>query len=180
MCCNSPRRISTLREELPESIHTSSVSLDLATASAPVQFAGFTSDQSSAADFSNHTLEPCCSMSLATLQMISFVKNRLAVCVVKRGQWHAPTALAADAPIGTRLHGAFDAVDAPVGNPRHAVNLGEGEFEMFGKRMLLACRFLRRADNRVHLTFQNWLNENPARRRIPHARRVRSTERGQF
>ena len=56
---SSGRRISTAREDEPESIHTSSVSLDLATASAPFQSFGFTSDQSSAADFSNQTFEPC-------------------------------------------------------------------------------------------------------------------------
>src|ERR1017187_7626264 len=62
---NSFRRCKTAREELPESIHTSSVSLDLLMASAPFQSFGFTSDQSSAADFSNHTFEPCFSTNLA-------------------------------------------------------------------------------------------------------------------
>jgi hypothetical protein len=58
LCCSSARRINTARDDDPESIHTSSVSLDLLTASAPFQSFGFTSDQSSAADFSNQTFEP--------------------------------------------------------------------------------------------------------------------------
>src|SRR5690242_13579554 len=66
-CCNSARRIKTARDDEPESIHTSSVSLDLATASTPFQFAGFTSAHSSAADFSNQMFEPLFSMRSATL-----------------------------------------------------------------------------------------------------------------
>src|SRR5450756_1078986 len=54
------------------------------------------------------------------------VEDRVTVRIVKRGDRHAPSALATDAPVGTRLHRAFDAVDARVGNPFHAVNLGEG------------------------------------------------------
>jgi peroxiredoxin len=69
-CCSSARRINTERDELPESIHTSSVSLDLAAASAPFQPFGFTSDQSSAADFSNQTFEPCFSIKSAVLRTI--------------------------------------------------------------------------------------------------------------
>src|SRR4051812_30420937 len=56
---SSGRRINTARDELPESIQTSRVSLDLATASAPFQSMGFTVAQSSAADFSNQMFEPC-------------------------------------------------------------------------------------------------------------------------
>ena len=56
-------------ERMPESIHTSKVSLDLATTSAPGQLAGLTRAQISAADCSNHTLEPCFSMRSATLRM---------------------------------------------------------------------------------------------------------------
>ena len=110
-------RAITAREEVPESIHTSRVSLDLATASAPVQLAGLTRAQSSAADCSNHTLEPCFSMRSAMLRMIARIQDRPAFGVVERGQRHAPGTLAADAPVGTRLHGALDAVDAPVGDP---------------------------------------------------------------
>src|ERR1017187_10564407 len=53
------------------------------------------------------------------------IEDWLAFRVVERRNRHAPGALAADAPVGPRLHRAFDAVDAPVGNPLHAVNLGE-------------------------------------------------------
>src|SRR5208282_6579391 len=58
-CCSSARRINTAREDEPESIHTSSVSLDLAAAGGPFQSFGLTRDQSSAADFSNQMFEPC-------------------------------------------------------------------------------------------------------------------------
>ena len=54
------------------------------------------------------------------------VEDRFAFGVVKRGNRHAPGALARDAPVGTRLHRAFDAVDAPVRHPFDAVNFGEG------------------------------------------------------
>src|SRR5437868_403099 len=67
---SSARRISTAREEEPESIHTSRVSLDLLTASAPVHPLGFTSDQSSEADFSNQTLEPSFPNNSAAWRMI--------------------------------------------------------------------------------------------------------------
>jgi hypothetical protein len=53
------------------------------------------------------------------------VENRFAFGVVKRGNGHAPSALARDAPVGTGLHQAFDAIDAPVRHPFHAVNLGK-------------------------------------------------------
>src|SRR5262245_57655098 len=55
----SSRRAMTAREDDPESIHTSSVSADFFIGSAPLQSAGFTKDQSSLTDFSNHTFEPC-------------------------------------------------------------------------------------------------------------------------
>ena len=41
---------------------------------------------------------------------------------IKRRDRHAPCALAADAPVGTRLDGALDAVLAPVGHPLHTVD----------------------------------------------------------
>ena len=50
------------------------------------------------------------------------VEDRLALRRVKHGQRHAPTALAADAPVGARLDGAGDALDAPVGDPRRVVD----------------------------------------------------------
>ena len=77
-------RIKTAREEEPESIQTSSVSLDLATASAPFQSLGLTSDQSSAADFSNQTFEPCCSIRSAALRTISRVEDRRCLAHRKR------------------------------------------------------------------------------------------------
>ena len=67
----------TARDDEPESIHTSSVSLDLATASAPGQSFGFTSDQSSAADFSNQTLEPCFSIKSADVADDLGVEDRV-------------------------------------------------------------------------------------------------------
>ena len=54
------------------------------------------------------------------------VEDGFAFRVVERRDRHAPGALAADAPVGPGLHRAFDAVDAPVWNPLHAVNLGKG------------------------------------------------------
>src|SRR5688572_18374908 len=65
---NSLRCAVTERDDEPESIHTSSVSLDFAVASAPFQSAGFTSDQSSAALFSNQMCEPCFSISSAAFR----------------------------------------------------------------------------------------------------------------
>src|ERR1043166_600064 len=69
--CSSARRIRTARDDEPESIQTASVSLDLATAAAPFQSFGFRSDQSSPADFSNHTFAPCFSIKSAVLRMIA-------------------------------------------------------------------------------------------------------------
>src|SRR5258705_9483451 len=66
--CSYARCISTEREEDPESIQTSRVSLDLVAAAGPDQLAGRTAFHNSAADFSNHTFEPCCSTRLATLR----------------------------------------------------------------------------------------------------------------
>jgi hypothetical protein len=56
------------------------------------------------------------------------VENRFSLRVIKRGNRDAPGALPRDTPVGPGLHGALDAVDAPLGNPVHAVN--------FGKRLL--------------------------------------------
>src|SRR5579863_3893594 len=69
-CCSSFRRMRTAREDEPESIHTSSVSLDFATGSAPFQSEGFTEAHSSAMDVSNQALEPNCSNNFAVLRMI--------------------------------------------------------------------------------------------------------------
>src|SRR5688572_22382570 len=66
-CWSSGRRIRTEREEEPESIQTSRVSMDLEAGSGPDQSAGLTRDQSSAADFSNQMLEPCFSTRSAVL-----------------------------------------------------------------------------------------------------------------
>src|SRR5260370_40861445 len=69
-CWRSVRRISTEREEEPESIHTSSVSTDLVAASGPAQSGGFTAAHRSFADFSNQTLEPCLSIKSAAFRTI--------------------------------------------------------------------------------------------------------------
>src|SRR6266511_5316372 len=45
------------------------------------------------------------------------IKNGSALRVVERGNRYTPAPLAGDAPVGTRLDRAFDAVDAPFGNP---------------------------------------------------------------
>src|SRR3974390_2989678 len=66
----SGRAAMTAREEEPESIHTSSVSLDLLTASALFQPFGFKSDQSSPTDFSNQTCEPCFATKSAAFRTI--------------------------------------------------------------------------------------------------------------
>src|SRR5258708_6318964 len=67
---SSGRRIRTEREDEPESIHTSRVSLDLDAASGPAQPQGLTAAQSSPTDFSNQTLEPCFSIKSAALRTI--------------------------------------------------------------------------------------------------------------
>jgi hypothetical protein len=61
---------SRIATKLPESIHTSNVSLDLATASAPFQSFGRNNDQSSPADLSNQMFEPCFSIKPAALRTI--------------------------------------------------------------------------------------------------------------
>ena len=62
--------MSTERDDEPESIQTSSVSLDLAAASGPFQLAGLSAVHNSAALFSNQTFEPCCSTNAAALRTI--------------------------------------------------------------------------------------------------------------
>src|SRR5215207_618476 len=42
--------------------------------------------------------------------------------VIKRGDGHAPGSLARDAPIRARGHSRFNAVLAPIWNPRHGVD----------------------------------------------------------
>src|SRR5262245_28162693 len=68
-CCSAGCGMSTERDDDPESIHTSSVSADFAAASGPDQFFGRTSDQSSEADFSNQTFDPCCWTTSATARI---------------------------------------------------------------------------------------------------------------
>ena len=112
----------TARDEEPESIQTSSVSLDLVAASAPFQSAGLTSAQSSVGGF----FEP--DIRAVFLDQVGGVANDLrvqdgfALRIVKRGDRHTPGALARDAPVRTRFHRAFDAVLAPVRNPFDVVD----------------------------------------------------------
>ena len=52
------------------------------------------------------------------------IEDRLGTRIKSRDR-HAPSALAADAPIGSAIHRAFDAVLAPTGHPVHFVDGGE-------------------------------------------------------
>ena len=54
------------------------------------------------------------------------VQNGLSVFVKEDGQGHAPGALAGDAPVRARLHGAVNAVAAPGGQPLHLVYFFQG------------------------------------------------------
>src|SRR6185369_7312434 len=67
---SSGLRPVTAREEEPESIQTSRVSVDLVAGSGPFQSAGLSAAHNSAAVLSNQTLEPCCSIKSAVLRMI--------------------------------------------------------------------------------------------------------------
>ena len=53
------------------------------------------------------------------------VENGFACRIVEGRDGHTPGALTRDAPVGPRLHGALDAVLAPVGNPVHRINGGQ-------------------------------------------------------
>ena len=60
------------------------------------------------------------------------IEDGLAGRIVEGWDRHAPGALARDAPVGPGLHGALDAVLAPVGDPVHRINgrqclLSEGQ-----------------------------------------------------
>ena len=50
------------------------------------------------------------------------VHDGVAFGIVENGKRHAPGALAADAPVGTALDGAVDAIPAPGGQPVHGVD----------------------------------------------------------
>ena len=116
----------TAREDEPESIQTSSVSLDLATASGPVQSAGLTSGP----EFGGGFLEP--DVGAVLLDQVGGVahdagiEDRVALGIVERRDRHAPGALARDAPVRAAFDGGFDAVLAPIGHPVDAVDLRQG------------------------------------------------------
>src|SRR6266536_456570 len=67
---SSGRLISTARDEDPESIQTSRVSVALEVGSTPFQSFGRSKAQSSAHDFSNQTFEPFFSIRSAALRTI--------------------------------------------------------------------------------------------------------------
>ena len=50
------------------------------------------------------------------------IEEGLARRIVEGRDGHTPGALAGDAPVGPGLHGALDAVLAPVGDPVHRIN----------------------------------------------------------
>src|SRR5579883_2993339 len=74
---NSGLRAMTAREDDPESIHTSSVSADLLVGAARVSPSGLRRFQSSPVDFSNQTLDPCCSISSAAFRITRTSSNGL-------------------------------------------------------------------------------------------------------
>ena len=95
----------TAREEEPESIQTSRVSLDLVAASGPAQPDGLTRAHKFLGGFFKPNVGAVLGDQIGGVADDLGVENRLPLGVVKGGNGDAPGALARDAPVGPALDG---------------------------------------------------------------------------
>ena len=111
----APRNDRARRDSPNQSTHPVYRWISL-TASAPFQSFGFSSGQSSAADFSNQMFEPCFSIKSAVLRTIC-ASSMACPSRHKTRESARPRCAGAKCTSQAALHRTLDAVLAPVGNP---------------------------------------------------------------